>query len=589
MPLPRPILLLVAFSASLLCTASAADTQPHETSPLKKTATTRKPAPKKIPAEKTTLTPAPTPPGPLPEKVREWFDASTLQRLSLEEAIGLALTNNLDAKIEKTTVAAERARVQFEVGAFDPVFSAQATRESNRRPENINDLSTSQQALERDRIRAIRENTNELLAIQGLPRLSIEDTAIGIRSVNFDQQNERFSTSLIQRTPWGMRVGLFAEANRLYSTFSTNTAPVTAEYQTVAQIQLVQPLLKDFGPSANLANLRTARIAKRVSILNWKKQVMSSLQAVITSYFDMVYGVANVQVRQDAIAADEKLVQYNQRRLEVGFSQPFDVQQALAQVSLDKEQLLATKNVLLERQFALKRLILPAFQASDPRVFLPAKSRPLPLPPLDRSLWLQLAFANRPDFQSALADAEAQDVRLRFAKNQLLPQLDLVASYGLNGLSTTYSEGFNQSLTGHTPSWSVGLTFRVPLGNIQARAQRDLALAQKEQALLRIKQTELAIGVDIDTVLSRIETNRQSQETARNTRRLFEEAVRIGTRRLEEGQVSNFELVEQLRRLYDAKSRELAAEAELNRSISQLWLASGTILEKLGIQLPEEK
>jgi len=204
-------------------------------------------------------------------------------------------------------------------------------------------------------------------------------------------------------------------------------------------------------------------------------------------------------------------------------------------------------------------------------------------------LWLQLAFANRPDFQSALADAEAQDVRLRFAKNQLLPQLDLVASYGLNGLSTTYSEGFNQSLTGHTPSWSVGLTFRVPLGNIQARAQRDLALAQKEQALLRIKQTELAIGVDIDTVLSRIETNRQSQETARNTRRLFEEAVRIGTRRLEEGQVSNFELVEQLRRLYDAKSRELAAEAELNRSISQLWLASGTILEKLGIQLPEEK
>ena len=508
--------------------------------------------------------------------------------LSLQQALEMALTHNLDARFERLSVRAEHARVRFEFGAFDPVFSAQANRDSTRRPQNANDLSSAQQILERDRITAIENQTNTFREINGLDPLPTNERTAEVRNIVFDQQSDRYSANLIQRTPWGMRFGFFTEVNRLRNTFSGNDTSILPQFQTLAQIQLVQPLLRDFGTGAGLAAVRTAKLSRKIAFLGWKRQLLSSLQSVASTYSDMMFAQRELQVRMDAIEADNKLVRYNQRRLEVGFSQPFDVQQALAQVSLDTEQLLIARNSLRERQLALNRLILPQFEVQDARLFLPRQDTRIPVPELDRSTLLQLAFANRPDFHQALATADAQDVKLRFARNQVLPQLDLVGSYGLNGLSNSLDDAYSQTTRGSTPAWSVGLTFRLPLGNIQARAQLDQAKALREQALLRIKQTELTVGTDVDTVLNRVQTNLQRVQTARKTRELNEEALRIGTRRMEEGQQSNFEVLSQLRRLYEAKSGEIAAQAELNRSILQLWLATGTLFQELGIQVPED-
>jgi outer membrane protein TolC len=314
---------------------------------------------------------------------------------------------------------------------------------------------------------------------------------------------------------------------------------------------------------------------------------MTSVQGVLSNYYDMIFGLSEIGVRQEAIAADQRLVAQNQRRVEVGFMQLFDVQQAMAQVSLDQEQLIGARNLLLERQFALKRLITPSLKVNDGRVFLPAEEPTLPIPAVDRSQLLQLAFAPRPDFLQALAEADAQDVRLRFAKNQLLPQLDLVGTYGLNGLTDSYSNSFDETFQGRGAGWTVGVNLRIPLGNIQARAQLDSAKVLKEQAILKIKQTELTIGVDIDTVLSRIESFKQRLETAQKTRELNDQAMRIANRRIQEGQISSFDLIEQQRRLFEARSREVAARADLNKAITQLWLVTGTVLEKLGIQIAE--
>ena len=93
--------------------------------------------------------------------------------------------------------------------------------------------------------------------------------------------------------------------------------------------------------------------------------------------------------------------------------------------------------------------------------------------------------------------------------------------------------------------------------------------------------------MDVDTIISRIETNRQRVATAVETRRLAEETVRVGFRRLEEGLISSFDIIEFQRRLYDAKSRELTANSDLNKSISQLWLVTGTVAEQTGVQFKE--
>ncbi len=613
---PRPRALALALLAASFCTARAADPVKP---PTFRTGTSR--------PGKTT-------------KGAGIFDGKLIEKITLREAINQALRNNLDAKFDNLGIASEHARLRFEAGVFDPTFSIDLARESLRRPENANDFTSVEQVRQQNQInvaaaQAVALNNvaassaaqtalinaqfnaaaSQVAAAGGDQQLAAQlqsaasanlnaaanafnsATAVsksvsnnaGLTTFNstiFDQQNDRFSANLIQRTPWGMRYGVFVESNRLRNTYSGDTRVVFPEYQTLAQVQIVQPLLKDFGPAANLSNVRIARISKKIAILTWQQRVETSIQSVMAAYYDMIFGLADIGVRQDAIAADENLAHQNQRRLDVGFMQPFDVQQALAQVSLDQEQLLTAKNTLFERQFALKRLITDRFEVNDARIFLPVAEPPLTPPSIDRSFFLQQAFANRPDFQQALAEADAQDIRLRFARNQLLPQLDLVATYGLNGLTQGSSrDSFDQAFEGHTPSWTVGVNFRVPLGNVQARAQLALVKSQKEQAIIKIKQSELGIGVDVDTVISRIEVNQQRVTTARNTSALYEEAVRIAYRRLDEGQISSFDIIEQQRRLYDARSREAATRAELSKSITQLWLVTGTILEKLNIRL----
>lgn len=505
------------------------------------------------------------------------------EMLSLEQAIEMALSNNLDAKFERVGIAIEEGRRRNAAGQFDPVFSMSAIRESLRRPENANDFTSTDALRQQEQVNAINNNTNAIRAAQGLPPLSRSLVTVGITETIFDQQNDRINGGIQGRTPWGMRYGFSVEANRLRNTFSGDLRTVFPEYQTSATVTVIQPLLKNFGPDANLAELRIARINKRSQILAWKQRVSTAVQNVMSVYYEMLYAMRDVEVKQEQIAAGEKLLAQNRRRLELGFMSPIDVRQAEVAVSTDREALLISKGFFMERMFGLKRLILDEFKADDFRVFVPMTAPRLPVPKLDRPAFMKAAFEGRYDYLAAILEADAQDVRLRFARNQLWPQVDLVGTYGLNGLQGNYGDAFDQAASGHTPEWSIGFQIQVPLGSVQPRAQLNVAKAMKEQAILKIKQTELNVGVDVDTVISRIGTNEQRVETARQTRELNDEAVRIALRRLEEGQISTFDVLEQQRKLFEARSRELAAIAELNKSVTQLWLATGTILERNGV------
>ena len=523
----------------------------------------------------------------------EFFGPGTrAEVLSLQQAIELAIKNNLDAKIEYVGISIEEARRRAAVGVFDPVWNTTWSRESLRRPQNANNFDSVDAVRQQDQINALNANTiaqaNLQATIAGEPlpdpqSIIITDQTIGLREVIFDQQNTRLSSQLQGRTPWGMRYGLGVEANRLRNTFSQDIRTVFPEYQTSINLTLIQPLLKNFGPAANLAEVRIARINKQQQILTWKQRVATSIQAVIAAYYDMLYGMRDIEVKQDAIAASEKLLGQNRRRLELGFMSPIDVSQAEVAVSTDREALLLAKGFFMERMFGLKRLILDDYQINDASIFVPDTAPLLTPPKIDRPQFMKTAFEQRYDYQSALLEADAQDVRLRYARNQAYPQVDIFGTYGLNGLQGNYGDAFDQSASAHAAEWSAGVQMSIPLGFVKERAQLNLVKGLKQQAILRIQQTELTVGVDVDTVISRILTNKQRVETAQKTRELSEEAVRIALKRLEEGQTSSFDVIEQQQKLYLAKSRELAAIAELNKSITQLWLATGTMLERNGI------
>lgn len=561
----------------------------------------------------------------------------TTEPITIRRAIEMALENNLEVKFERIGIDVEGARVRFAVGAFDSVFSLQATRQQIRREEDINNprsadtirqqeslllqqagLSIQQQALFQaqqalnlqnainiQNTQAQLAQANLVNALQGQDPISLTnpeavtviDQPLPIdltlpRTTNIIRLNQRvdqYAMSLQGRTPIGTRYGFEVSVNRSRNTFVGDPDEIIPLYESFAGITVVQPLLRNFGTDANLADLRIARLTKRTQALEWKQSVATAIQGVMSTYYDMLYAYRNIQVREDAIAADAKLVDLYRRRVDLGFGSPIDIRQAEVAVSTNREALLLARNAFMERQFALKRLIFSEFQLEDARVFVPENAPLLPVPSVDRSAFMRMAFEKRWDYRASLLSAESQEIRLKFARDQVLPQLDLVATYGLNGLDTGLGGSIDRALSRNTPQWSIGLQFQVPLGNIEARAQLDAVRGQREQAILRIKQSELTVGVDVDTVISRLITNQQRVETARQTRELGEETVRIAYRRLEEGLISAYDIIDQQRQLYEAKSRELIALAELNKSVTQLWLVTGAVLEKQGIGFQEPR
>lgn len=521
--------------------------------------------------------------------------------LSLNEAIRNALVHNLEARVEKAGVAVEAARVRNAYGEFDPVFSFSLIRSKTQTPDDRQNVSSADaiaqlQAIEaqitaiNDNTRANQQFTNAILQALGRPPQQFENTplafeATGRDRIIFEQESDRGEIALQARTPIGTVLRATARMTKFRSTFEGDTRNPEPSYIANTALEFRQPLLRDFGFAANLADLRIARKTRDAQELTWKFRLEATLANVVATYYDMIFGLADLKNKGDAITAGLRLVAYSQRRHELGFFSPYEVKQAQVQLSFDRENLLLAKNVFLDRQFEMKNLVLPGFETADRQVFLPQEVPALKVPRLDRDELLAVAYTNRFDYRAAILAAEAEDVRLRFARNQAYPQLDVVGTYGWSGLDSSYPSAYGQMMESQATNWQIGVTGSFPLGGIQPRAQIDAAKARKEQAILRVKNVELNIGLGVDRAIELIRTNQQRLQTARFTTQVAGDAVRVGLRRMEEGLISNFDLIEQQRRLYDARTRELAAVAELNKSITQLWLSTGTVMENLNITL----
>jgi outer membrane protein TolC len=304
------------------------------------------------------------------------------------------------------------------------------------------------------------------------------------------------------------------------------------------------------------------------------------------AYFDMSYAQQIMSLRQQSMDADHALAVANQRRVDVGLMTPIDVRQAQVEVSADQYDYLTARNLLTARMADLKKLVYRGVEQDDGRTFLTAGPADMPIPILDRDVLLSDAYENRVDYATAVQQSEIQDLRLKYYRNQLLPRLDVVSTLGLNGLSTQ-STGSSISNSGNGPEWMIGIQGSIPFGNVAARANLSTARRLKEEAIWKIKQVELSINTDVDTAISAIRTNEQRVTSSRQAQELAEDVVRMENGRLEEGQASTLDVVDTRRRLYDAQSAVLEALDDLNKSIVQLYLATGTLLDQESIVLDD--
>jgi outer membrane protein len=488
-------------------------------------------------------------------------DASpgTLSDLTLQDAVRLALENNLGAKVERVNTAITEERVIQAAAGFEPVLSLSARYESNEKPQNTREFVATSNS------EAPRED-----------RIFVED-------------NWLFSTSVKGKSPIGTEYEFVVELNELRNTLNINSPPSQfyPEYESFAGLRLTQPLLRDFGTGVQLAGLRVARREKNLAELGWKLKVEQTVAGVMKSYYDLVFAHQDAAIKADNIQRAKQLETENKKRLEQGVGNQLDVQQAAVAASVREEELIVAQYQALEKRSLLLRELVSDLDPTAIPEIRPDHRLKGEAPGLDRAALMEAAFANRLEYQSAKLQLEKQEIVIKFAKNQVWPRLDLVGSLGANGLDSGGGSAVEDALDGSTPAWSAGVMVTVPLGNRAARSKLRETMREKEQLLLNFKQLEIDLALQVEMAAARVETSGRRLSTARASLGASQTTLDAELKRLSEGVGVSFNVLEAQKDVASAGTRELAARADLNKALVDLWLSTGTLLEREGISLDE--
>ena len=472
---------------------------------------------------------------------------ANLREIRLEEAVTLALEKNLDIQVAKL----EPQSVDFLVVGFKntylPVLS-----------------STVGQ----------RENFQ-------LPTR----TLTGGTRVN--QGTLTYNASIAQTIPkWG---GNYSVS---WSNTKVNSSDILANYNPLFTTGLLaaytQPLLRGFKLDNTRQQLEVNLLNREISEESARATVTQTVANVRNAYWDLVFAQSAVDVARRATELADKLVEDNQARVEVGTLAPLDIVQAQAEAATRRQNLAAAEATAQTAEIALKRFIVsgtddPMWRQSLRPVDLPS----LQPPPADVEMAIRNALSNRTDVINTRKNLDVSDVNIRFFKSQALPDLDLNASYGAQGIGGTFfrrsGSGIESQVIGTVPggffdalgvlsnrdypNWNFSLTLSYPLLGSQADAQLARARLQRNQSLARLRALEVQIAAEVTNAALTVQSNLKRVDAATAARELAQKRLEAEQSKFDVGMTTNFFVVQAQRDLRDAANTELRALADYRKSL----------------------
>ena len=467
---------------------------------------------------------------------------------TLMDLIVAALNGNIELRAKHLDPAFEKLRVNEAWGAFDPNFVANSLATHDQHPQNqVQFLSTGQ------------------------------------ISYLYEEDIRHYEAGFTGLLPTGTQYTLDTVAERAVNTFNRQSNSIFfPEYTTETKLQITQPLLRNFGFGANLADVRLNTAGYAKSRQDYRAVVIKTVADVMDAYFEMVFGQENLTVKREAVALAQHLVKENGRRLDQGKMAPIDVTDARERLSETQEEEVLAENFLAHRRNTLRELTRETFVASpaDDTWIVDGSNLAREAPSLSRGALLLEMFENNPTYLSSIQIVNQSNVRLTYAKNQRYPSVDLKGSLGWNGLSGDWGPSFTDYRNRPGPDYTAGVNVTIPLTGRADRARVSEAKIRKAQALLNVKMTENELLSAFDSAMRDIAAAASRMGLVHESVVLAEEAFRSEERRLESGLTTSYNVSLSQKDLSQARSRELATYVDLNKALVQLYVLVGTLPEQ---------
>lgn len=476
-------------------------------------------------------------------------------RLTLDEAIQLAIQNNPDILIAEYDPEKAEAETYAARGEFDPIIT-----------QNLN-YSDSTASLD--------QTVRSFVGILG-----------GVSAV--DSTKTSSETALAGKLHFGTQYAVQFSMDYEESTFGN----YQGEYGGTLGFTLTQPILRGFGREVNRVRIRAGQNLRKISEARARLTVLDKTAETIKAYWDLVGATEAARVYEEALRNAERLMKLSETRRDIGTAADIDVLQAKAGVAMRQSELIQAYARISDVGDALKLLLNLKENGRFSKIRILPLDRPNPdastifnTENYDESLdvSVQRALDFRPENEMTDLEIANALIEEEKARNDRLPQLDFVGAYAQGGRSIKMSKTLTGILEGQDSALTVGIQASIAIGNRAARGAHQRARLNIRQAEERRKQAQMAMMMRVHYAARSVMTSKALVESTRQTVRLQEANVNAEERRLQIGITTSYQVLRVQEDLTAAQAQELQARITFEKALVELQLAEGSLLDNFGI------
>lgn len=476
-----------------------------------------------------------------------------VRRMSIDDAVATAIEQNLDLQVQRYNPQLQDLTTDQFKAAYTPNF--------------VSTLSTSD---------STQPSTNILSG----------GTASGITS-----GQSLFNVGVSSLTGWyggsyDVRWNNGRNTtNNQFSTFNPQlNSSISATY--------VQPLVRNFRIDGTRQQLLVSQKNQEISDVQLQQSIAVTVRNVRNAYYDLTYALGNLAVQNQSLGLARQSLKDNRARVEIGTMAPLDIVQAEAEVATREESVILAEAAIDRAQDTLRALVFnptgadfwtARIEPTEAVTFLPTT--------VDIEGAVKNALSQRTDMVAARKNLEANDVNIRYFRNQSLPDVTASVNYnaratgGLNvtrardpltGLPTgaitssaerSYFSTLGNTITGDFPGWSLQVDIAYPIGKSTQEAQLARARLQNTQAERQIQSLELQVSTQVREYGRQVQTNTKRVDATRSSRVLAERRLEAEEKKYQAGMTSSFFVLQAQRDLNIARNSELLALVEYAKSV----------------------
>ncbi len=464
-------------------------------------------------------------------------------QLSLEQAVEIALQQNLGIVVERYNRTRQRLGITESLGIYDLLANA--------------DLAAS------------------------------DSTAPVISTTDAGESNQQeLNFSFTQRIPIGGDVSFGWRNTRTESNAAVRE--LSEAFDSGFTFAYSQPLLRNYGRFATERGIIVAQRNSQISSQDFERVVTATIQDVVNAYWNLVNARQQLVVAQQSLSLAQELHGRNRIQVEVGTLAPLELVQSEAAIATREEDIIRSTSSIGDAEDVLRRLLnLPAEGEIWQTPILPTTVPETERISIDINAAIATALQERPELRTQEIQLELARIDADFFRNQLKPDLNLNVQYGYSGVGLRFGDAFDQITGLDFGGWLVRLQFAYPIQNRSARAQSASANLNVDRVQTLLDDQRSLITTEVRRAARAVDTAAKQIDAARTSVRFQEQNLDAERKRYENGMSTSFQITQIQDDLTQARSREVQATINYRTALAEYYRATGRLPEQQGVTIDD--